>query len=214
MRNVTVTVASTRRREGICLDHQKMTHNPGLRKTAKLCLNSLWAKWGEKDVKRKHVLIKSLRNFMATVDKTQIKSSKTSPSSMPTRFWSNTEKASTNSKSNIFIAVFTTCWARLKLYEVLEKTGRRYLYYDTDSVIYKRDVREEPPVQLGHHLGDLTSELDEGDHIVEFASTGPKSYAFRTKMGRNICKVKGCTLNYRNSGKLNFKTLNNFVLGL
>ena len=44
-------------KEGICLDHQKMTHDPGV-----------LGKWGEKDVKRKHVLIKSLRNFMATVD--------------------------------------------------------------------------------------------------------------------------------------------------
>ena len=122
------------------------------------------------------------------------------------------EKASVKSRANIFIAVFTTCWARLKLYGVLERTGRNCLYYDTDSVIYKRDILQKPLVETGRHLGDLTSELDEGDHIVEFASTGPKSYAFRTKKGRNICKVKGCTLNYRNSGRLNFDALKNFVL--
>ena len=39
-------------------------------------------------------------------------------------------------KTIIYLATFTTCWARLKLYSVLEKLDKRVLYYDTDSVIY------------------------------------------------------------------------------
>ena len=31
---------------------------------------------------------------------------------------------------NIFIARFTTCWARLHLYEALELLGERFLYFD------------------------------------------------------------------------------------
>ena len=38
--------------------------------------------------------------------------------------------------TNIFIAAFTTCWARLKLYEEIEKLGDRLVYKDTDSVIF------------------------------------------------------------------------------
>ena len=41
-----------------------------------------------------------------------------------------------NGKVNIFIAAFTTCHARLRLYTHLETLGDRALYYDTDSVIY------------------------------------------------------------------------------
>lgn len=35
-------------------------------------------------------------------------------------------------KTNIFIASFTTAWARLKLYSELEKLGESVLYFDTD----------------------------------------------------------------------------------
>lgn len=42
-----------------------------------------------------------------------------------------------DSKStNIFIAVFTTSWARLKLYSQLEKIQGNLLYFDTDRYIY------------------------------------------------------------------------------
>ena len=57
-------------------------------------------------------------------------------------------------KTNIFLATFTTCWARLKLYEVLERLDDRVLYYDTDSVIYaSRPGMYDPP--LGDYLGKL-----------------------------------------------------------
>ena len=68
---------------------------------------------------------------------------------------------------NIFVACFTTCWARLKLYEALEQLGERVLYYDTDSVIYLEEPGQPCPV-LGNYLGDFTSELADDDFIVEF----------------------------------------------
>lgn len=61
-----------------------------------------------------------------------------------------------NLQTNIFIATFTTCWARLKLYELLDLLQERVLYHDTDSVIYVSKPNEpEPP--LGDYLGQLTS---------------------------------------------------------
>ena len=39
-------------------------------------------------------------------------------------------------RTNIFLAAFTTSWARLKLYELLDKLGRRVFYYATDSVVF------------------------------------------------------------------------------
>ena len=44
---------------------------------------------------------------------------------------------------NVFVACFTTCWARLRLYEALELLGQRVLYFDTDSVIYLEE-RDSP----------------------------------------------------------------------
>lgn len=69
---------------------------------------------------------------------------------------------------NNFEPCFTTCWARLKLYqEGLEPT--QVLYFDTDSIIYSRHPRQ-PSLSLGDYLGDFTDELKNGDHIIEFAS--------------------------------------------
>ena len=59
---------------------------------------------------------------------------------------------------NIFVACFTTCHARLKLYAALEQLQERVLYYDTDSVIFLQDEGQPNP-DLGNYLGDFTSEL-------------------------------------------------------
>ena len=63
-----------------------------------------------------------------------------------------------DAKTNVVIAAFTTAYARLKLYGVLDMLQERVLYYDTDSVIFvSKHGEPEPP--LGNHLGELTDEL-------------------------------------------------------
>ena len=69
--------------------------------------------------------------------------------------------------TNVFLAAFTTAWARLKLYGVLDKLGKNVLYHDTDSVIYISDGENDPPI--GNFLGEFTDELD-GDIIETFVS--------------------------------------------
>jgi len=41
-----------------------------------------------------------------------------------------------DNKTNIYLAIFTTCLARLKLYSVLDKLNKKVLHNDSDSVIY------------------------------------------------------------------------------
>ena len=114
-------------------------------------------------------------------------------------------------KTNIYLATFTTCWARLKLYSELKKLNQRVLYYDTDSVIYvSRPNEYDPP--LGDYLGELTNELkDEDEHIVEFVSGGPKNYAYKTNKNNETCKVRGFTLNFKNSQLINFDSVKDIV---
>ena len=51
--------------------------------------------------------------------------------------WQNTEDfVESSGKTNVILAAYTTCQARLKLYELLERLDQRVLYYDTDSVMY------------------------------------------------------------------------------
>lgn len=67
----------------------------------------------------------------------------------------------------MFIAAFTTCHARMKLYKELNRLQKDILYFDTDSIIYKTTGENDPP--LGNYLGDLTDELD-GETIKKFVS--------------------------------------------
>ena len=106
-----------------------------------------------------------------------------------------------NSKANVIVAAFTTAYARLKLYDLLDLLQERVLYYDTDSVIYvSKPDKPDPP--LGNYLGDLTDELN-GDHITKSVSGGPKNYAYRTAGGKFETKVLGITLNHTTAQKIN-----------
>ena len=114
-----------------------------------------------------------------------------------------------NNKVNVVVAAFTTAYARLKLYDLLDLLQERVLYYDTDSVIYvHKPDKPDPP--LGNYLGDLTDELD-GDYITSFVSGGPKNYAYCTKGGKTDTKIRGITLDYLASGKLNHNVIRALV---
>ena len=122
----------------------------------------------------------------------------------------NTEEFAEQNKVNVVIAAFTTAYARLKLYDLLDLLQERVLYYDTDSVIYvHKPGKPDPP--LGNYLGDLTDELDDGDYITSFVSGGPKNYAYRTKKGKMDTKIRGITLDYAATGKLNHDVIRDLV---
>lgn len=107
--------------------------------------------------------------------------------------------------TNIFLASFTTMWARLKLYSVLDVSGDRVLYFDTDSVIFKTDKSDDLSyLPIGNYLGEINPE---DGHIIEFVSGGPKNYAYRTLSGKEECKVRGFTLNWMNSKLINFEAI-------
>ncbi|CAH3045654.1 unnamed protein product, partial [Porites lobata] len=120
------------------------------------------------------------------------------------------DNAVKGTKTNIFIAAFTTCHARLKLYESLDTLQQQVLYYDTDSVVYKWRPGQ-PSIATGDFLGDMTDEL-EGDVITEFVSGGAKNYGYQTRGGKVVCKVRGFTLNVRGSAILNFQTMKENIL--
>ena len=115
-----------------------------------------------------------------------------------------------DAKTNVVVAAFTTAYARLKLYDVLDMLQERVLYYDTDSVIFVSKPGEpEPPT--GPHLGQLTDELG-GDYITSFVSGGPKNYSYRTNTDKvETRKVRGITLNCTAKQKVNFDVIRSLV---
>ena len=70
----------------------------------------------------------------------------------------------------------------------------------------------QPTLPLGDYLGEFTNELDQDDHIVEFAPVGPKHYGYRTKKGKVECKVRGFSLNTRGRQQLSVELLKQNVI--
>ena len=120
------------------------------------------------------------------------------------------DNAVKGTKTNIFVEVFTTCHARLRLYESLDTFQEQGLYYDTDSVVY-RWRPGQPSIATCDFLGEMTDELD-GDVITEFVSGGAKNYGYTTRQGKVLCKVRGFTLNVRGAAVLNFQSMKDNIL--
>ncbi|VDI57140.1 Hypothetical predicted protein [Mytilus galloprovincialis] len=213
-------IADYAKHEGIHLDYDNIKKNPGLRSLAKICLNSFWGKFGQrlnmrqtaffhehegdkffqllsdprKDVKDFHIISK---------DFIQIEHVHETPF-IPI-----------DVKTNIFIASFTTCWARIKLYNVMEQVGHNTLYVDTDSIIFcDKDKIISKTLPIGNYLGQLTNEISPEDkHITHFVAGGPKNYAYRLASGNEKCKVRGFSLdNKMNSDLINFSSICDVVV--
>ena len=68
--------------------------------------------------------------------------------------------------------------------------------------------------KTGSFLGELANELQQDEFIIEFASGGPKNYAFLTNKNRSKTVVKGLTLNFENSQIVNFSSIRDHVVNI
>ena len=201
-------ISRYKQRENIRLTPSRIAKNPGRKATAKLMLNSFWGKFGENLHKPTTQVVYNAADLFDIVsnellDIRQVRI--VNEESLEVTYKNQMENQPDNGKVNIFIAAFTTCHARLKLYEYLQLLQQQVLYFDTDSVIYSHQPGQ-PDIEPGDFLGEMTDEL-EGEHIVEFTSAGPKNYGYITNTGKKCCKVRGFTLNVRGSRQLNYDVM-------
>jgi uncharacterized protein YxjI len=66
-------------------------------------------------------------------------------------------------------------------------------------------------VPIGEALGSFSDELDSDDFIVEFVSSGPKAYGYRTAKGKECVKVKGFNLNFVNSFRITLESMKQLI---
>ena len=135
--------------EGIRLEYAKIEYNPGLRTLAKMMLNSMWGKFGQRLNKTQVQEFDDPQAFHRFLDTDSLDVRHVSimnDQMVEVHYQHQKEDIPVSPNLNIFIACFTTCWARLKLYQALEQLGERVLYYDTDSVLFLEDEGQTNPV--------------------------------------------------------------------
>ena len=138
--------------QGIQLDPYKIVYNPGLRALAKLMLNLFWGKFAQRSNLVKTEQIDDPQKFFDHLTSDEIvvlDADLVSDDILEIRYEFGENFVQPNPKTNVVIAAFTTAYARLQLYEELDRLGERVLYYDTDSIIYLTQPGEPEP-QLGN----------------------------------------------------------------
>src|SRR5271155_3486706 len=103
-----------------------------------------------------------------------------------------------NYNTNIYIVYFTSVWARLRLYDMIDKIGRNVCYMDTDSVVDTEDESNKYifEQEIGDSLGEWSDELIDKKtrelYYMDFwACAQSKDYGYITNKDKYVGKVKG-----------------------
>lgn len=219
---------------GIRLEKDKIEKNPGLRFIAKIALNNLWGRFGMRDFKDSSKIIRSyeellnvLKDKNVNIDSLHFELFKERDDFCEIFYETFTPTQNAWTTINPYIAIFTSSYARLKLYEALEVLGNRVIYMDTDSVVYYHE--DDAPLHsskeshlvhglmCGDMLGEYTDELD-NHWIIGWISGGAKNYGYKVckkeqcednceTCNSSCVKVKGFSLSSGNSKNINFETM-------
>ncbi|CAD7088403.1 unnamed protein product [Hermetia illucens] len=215
-------ILSYQSKEDILLEKNEIQKNPGRRNTAKICLNSFWGKFAQREDRTQTKVFNNFEDFSNFLQSPGIEICSLMPINEET-IWVTWRYLKENLNMlphvNIPIAAYTTAFARIKLYEALQKVGSNILYCDTDSLIFIDSKTDPITFPISDFLGDLTNEIDcfgNDSYVAEFVSTGPKTYGLKietTKGAEHVIKCKGITMNFNNSKLVNFEHLKNLVTG-
>ncbi|CAB3996212.1 DNA polymerase [Paramuricea clavata] len=147
-------VAEYFKHEGVKLDADKISYNPGQRTVMKALLNSLWGKLAQNEDTTVVSFLDRFDDLLELVNDNSIEVTSL-------HFISDNIARTTHRKiaslvtlpnRNVVIASFVTAYARLELFKVLHKLDDSMLYYDTDSVIYIEGVEKGHVLQRGRDL--------------------------------------------------------------
>lgn len=127
------------------MEKDKIKKNKGKKLLAKILLNSLWGKFGQKDdmptneyitdpSKWFRMLKKNMEGEIMLKSETMI-----DENTLYVQYVSKETRVSSLNTTNVGLAGFVTSQARLRLYKELYKLDDKVIYCDTDSIVYKHD---------------------------------------------------------------------------
>ena len=211
-------------KEKINLERNNIEINPGKRNTFKLVVNSFWGKFGQDSSKMKKTeYISSPEKFfnLLSDDTYEIDDAfLIGDETIQIKYNLKNYFCEESNSSNVIIAAYTTSYARIELYNLLDKLKNRCLYFDTDSVIFTAFPHEFIP-ETGIFLGELTNEVISPEcpdnYITKFLSLGPKNYCYEIFNPLNeerkfICKIKGFSLNFETNEIITFESMKNLII--
>jgi hypothetical protein len=182
--------------EGLQLSINDIEYNKGMRTIVKNSLVSSWGKFSElltrtqvKYTSKMSIFQKLLSNNIDTISDIFI----VSKDIIRIDYTPDIDNVPVKPLHNVAIGSLVTSYGRLHIYKELSILGKRCIYTDTDSTVFKINNKDDPILDLltiGPHLGELADELS-GDYITKFICLGPKCYAYRTQSGYQKLCAKG-----------------------
>jgi hypothetical protein len=124
---------------GIKLYRENIKPNPGKRAVAKICLNSLWGKFGQRLNMTQSKYVTDVKDWYKLLLDDRVEISNPifiNENILQVTYKYKDQYVVDTFSTNVYIAAFTTSNARLRLYNMLDKLGQSVLYYDTDSIVY------------------------------------------------------------------------------
>ena len=216
----------------ISITPSETSSNPGLKALAKLCLNSLWGKFGQRDDLQSSLtctttqqLNSIVHNPRVTECRMEAHESDEGISWVELKFKKHTPFDRPSESINSAWAAATTANARVRLHTLLHYLAPdQVMYMDTDSCIFHTDPnnpahkhpRNAPAdsgIKMGAGLGEWEDEMKPGEHITEFTAIGTKCYSYRTSKGKQTTKMKGVPLNAINAYRLRYNSMLKIALG-
>ena len=184
----------------------ELKENPGLRFIAKICLNSLWGKFGQNPKVKHSEYIDSEKDFYRVILDDQIENIGLcflNDNMVYASYEKKDEFLNVSYNTNIFIACFTSSWARLRLYSMLDKLDKNVCYCDTDSVVYIENEQTKAIVDqyIGDGLGEWTDELG-GNYMDFWCCAQAKDYGYILNNGKQAGKVKGFRVSAETENKM------------
>lgn len=214
-------------------EQAERSDNAGLRSLAKLLLNALWGKLGQRaypvtEWVSHQARLDYLYHQSETGQIEFVNYVRKTPSKVFITYQNQTDYNNLACTAP-HIAAFVSMWGRVMLHKkVLSVHGQRALYYDTDSaLVYLR--RNDVMPYAGRGLGDLTDELPDifkkagydprlypNLYIRELVAVAPKTYAYVVMCDEPYAKVvkvvcKGFEPTWKNDKNVNFDSMKMIV---
>ncbi len=196
--------------------------NPAKRAVAKTMMNSVWGKQAQRPVLPKNFLFsfKDSSEEIATYFRNCDSSARKHQSTVMVGddYMLNTcidLHAIPNLHGQYMpAACFVTAASRSKLYKEIWNLGRRALYMDTDSIIFKYQIGSSdymPPE--GSMVGEWETDglIEKHGDIMEFVSFAPKTYGLKFRDGFTVVKAKGMSLSRATDRQFNYEIMKESV---